>query len=66
VNAIALGFFEISYRAEAQKGSGMHYMGQSFRAARPNECAELGFPNDSVRYGSIASRTSRRSGVVAA
>src|SRR5262249_31086767 len=34
VNAIALGFFEISYRAEAQKGSGMHYMGQSFRAAR--------------------------------
>jgi cellulose biosynthesis protein BcsQ len=34
INAIALGFFEISYRAEAQKGSGMHYMGQSFRAAR--------------------------------
>ena len=36
------------------------------RAARPKACAELGFPNDSVRYGSIASRTSRRSGVVAA
>jgi cellulose biosynthesis protein BcsQ len=34
VNAIAIGFFEISYRAEAQKGSGLHYMGQSFRAAR--------------------------------
>jgi hypothetical protein len=34
LNAIAIGFFEISYRAEAQKGSGLHYMGQSFRAAR--------------------------------
>jgi cellulose biosynthesis protein BcsQ len=34
LNAIAVGFFEISYRAEAQKGSGLHYMGQSFRAAR--------------------------------
>jgi hypothetical protein len=34
LNAIAIGFFEISYRAEAQRGSGMHYMGQSFRAAR--------------------------------
>ena len=36
------------------------------RAVRPNECAELAFPNDSVRNGSIASRTSRRRGVVAA
>ncbi len=34
LHAIAVGFFEISYRAEAQKGSGLHYMGQSFRAAR--------------------------------
>jgi cellulose biosynthesis protein BcsQ len=34
LNAIAIGFFEIGYRAEAQRGSGMHYMGQSFRAAR--------------------------------
>jgi cellulose biosynthesis protein BcsQ len=34
LNAIAIGFFEISYRAEAQRGSGLHYMGQSFRAAR--------------------------------
>ena len=32
------------------------------RATRPYECAELAFPNDSVRNGSIASRTSRRSG----
>ena len=36
------------------------------RAARPNACADDGLPNASVRYGSIASRTSRRSGVVAA
>ena len=36
------------------------------RATRPKACAELGLPNVSVRYGSIASRTSRRSGVVAA
>jgi cellulose biosynthesis protein BcsQ len=34
LNAIAIGFFEISYRAEAQRGSGLHYMGQSFRAAK--------------------------------
>ena len=33
---------------------------------RPKACADDGLPNDSVRYGSIASRTSRRTGVVAA
>ena len=43
-------------------------MGVIERGARgaTERWAELGLPNDSVRNGSIASRTSRRSGVVAA
>ena len=36
------------------------------RAFRPNACADDGFPNCSVRNGSIASSASGRSGVVAA
>jgi hypothetical protein len=57
LNAIAIGFFEISYRAEAQRGSGLHYMGQSFRAARVaavlwRAYAECGDPE--LRDGIIA------------
>lgn len=35
-------------------------------ASSPNPCVDEGLPNTPVRYGHIASSTSRRTGVVAA
>lgn len=34
LNAIAIAYFEINYRAEASRGSGLGYLGQSFRSAK--------------------------------
>lgn len=34
LNSLAIAYFEINYRAEAQRGEGLGYMSQSFRSAK--------------------------------